>query len=103
MNFDPMEILKNFQQVQGQMEEMQEKLKDISAQGAAGGDLVKVTLNGKMEMIDIQIDPMAVDPRDVAMLQQLILSAYAGAFEKIQVSIKEQLGAGFPGMPGFGS
>jgi len=103
MNFNPMDIMKNLQQFQGQMEEMQEQLRDITAEGAAGGNLVTVTINGKMEMVDIKLDPLAVDPRDTAMLQELILSAYTGAYEKMQVKLKEQMGNMMPGMPGFPS
>ncbi|MDA3850804.1 MAG: YbaB/EbfC family nucleoid-associated protein [Spirochaetaceae bacterium] len=87
--------------MQGQMEEMQEKLKDITAQGSSGGDLVKITMNGRFEVLDLSLDPIAVDPRDVKMLEELILSAYSGALEKIQLKFKEEMGGMIPGMPGL--
>ena len=66
---------------------MQENLKNITATGSSGGGLVKVTLNGKFEMVDIQIDPIAVDPRDVKMLQDLIIAATHQATDNIQEKI----------------
>ena len=85
----------NLSQMQEQMKDVQEKLKDVKAEGAAGGDLVKVVINGKMEVEDIKIDPIAVDPRDVAMLEELILSAIEGATQ----SIKEKSRKRFPPIP----
>ena len=87
MNINPMDFVKNLQQMQDQMKDVQDKLKDIKATGSAGGDLVKVTINGQMEIEDIKLDPIAVDPRDVAMLEGLILSAIEGA----TLSIKEKI------------
>lgn len=84
---NPMDFMKNLQQMQEQMKGVQDKLKDIKATGSAGGDLVKVTMNGQMEVEDIKLDPLCVDPRDVAMLEDLILSALEGA----TAAVKEKL------------
>ena len=73
MNFNPFDLLKNPAALKEKLEQVQENLKNITATGSSGGGLVKVTLNGKFEMVDIQIDPIAVDPRDVKMLQYLII------------------------------
>ncbi len=91
MNFNPMDLMKNLSQMQEQMKDVQEKLKDVKAEGAAGGDLVKVVMNGKMEVEDIKIDPIAVDPRDVAMLEELILSAIEGATQSIKEKIQKEV------------
>lgn len=91
MNINPLDFVKNLQQMQDQMKDVQEKLKDVKAVGASGGDLVKVTMNGKMEIEDIKLDPIAVDPRDVPMLEELILSAIEGATASIKEKIKDEV------------
>lgn len=87
MNFNPFDLLKNPATLKEQLNKMQENLKNITATGSSGGGLVKVTLNGKFEMVDIQIDPIAVDPRDVKMLQDLIIAATHQATDNIQEKI----------------
>jgi DNA-binding YbaB/EbfC family protein len=101
MNIDPAEILKNLQKAQAQFGDVQEKLTHITAEGSAGGDLVRVEINGHFEVKSVKIDPIAVDPRDVPMLEELIQSAFEGAVVKIKEKIKEELSgaAGFP-LPG---
>ena len=103
MDFNPMELMKNIQDIQGKMGDMQEKLKGISAEGGAGGDLVKITMNGQMEITSITIDPVAVDPRDVKMLEELIVSASTAAYSKIKEKIREEMSdvTGMPIPPGF--
>jgi nucleoid-associated protein EbfC len=91
VNMNPMDLMKNLAQMQDQMKGMQEKLKDIKVEGAAGGDLVKVVMNGKMEIEDLKIDPIAVDPRDVAMLEDLILSAIEGASQAIKEKLEKEV------------
>ena len=87
MNFNPFDLLKNPAALKEQLNKMQENLKNITATGSSGGGLVKVTLNGKFEMVDIQIDPIAVDPRDVKMLQDLVIAATHQATDNIQEKI----------------
>lgn len=87
MNFNPFDLLKNPAALKDKLNQMQENLKNITATGSSGGGLVKVTLNGKFEMVDIQIDPIAVDPRDVKMLQDLVIAATHQATDNIQEKI----------------
>ena len=87
MNYNPFDLLKNPAALKEQLNKMQENLKNITETGSSGGGLVKVTLNGKFEMVDIQIDPIAVDPRDVKMLQDLIIAATHQATDNIQEKI----------------
>ncbi|HZK20253.1 MAG TPA: YbaB/EbfC family nucleoid-associated protein [Treponemataceae bacterium] len=106
MKFNPLELMKNASQIQEQVKKAQKELDTIFATGASGGGIVKVTLNGKMEMVDIFIDPIAVDPRDVQMLQDLIVAASTAAREKTQEEIKEKLGPmveglNIPGLSGM--
>ncbi len=92
MNINPFDLMKNFGNIQGEISKVQEDLKTITATGSAGGGIVKVTLNGGMEMVSVELDPIAVDPRDIIMLQDLIVAASRDATSKIQVSIKEKMG-----------
>jgi len=104
MNFNPFELLKNAQNIKEQLAKVQDELKDFTATGSSGGGIVKVTMNGQFEFTDIQIDPIAVDPRDVKMLQDLIIAAAHDASERIKESIKEKAGPLMGGMniPGMG-
>ncbi|MBQ3965446.1 MAG: YbaB/EbfC family nucleoid-associated protein [Treponema sp.] len=95
---NPFDLVKNMQNLQGQMEKMKEELAEMTATGSSGGNMVQVTLNGKFEMVGIKIDPIAVDPRDVPMLQDLIVAANHDAMEKVQELIKQKSGSLFGGM-----
>ncbi|MDR1785219.1 MAG: YbaB/EbfC family nucleoid-associated protein [Spirochaetaceae bacterium] len=98
MPFNPLELLKNPQALREQFAELQEQLRGLSATGSSGGNIVKVTVNGQLEMIDLEIDPVAVDPRDIPMLQDLILAASHDAQRKVQEAIRQRLGPMFGGM-----
>ena len=60
--------------------------------------MVNVTVNGKFEMVDIKLDPICVDNRDVPMLQDLILAAHHAAVESMQEKMKSELGPMLGGM-----
>ncbi len=81
-----------------QLENIQGQLDSISATGSSGGRMVEVTLNGKFEMIDIHLDPICVDNRDVKMLEDLIKAAQHDAITKIQDKIKEMSGPMLSGL-----
>ncbi|MBN1412824.1 MAG: YbaB/EbfC family nucleoid-associated protein [Spirochaetales bacterium] len=87
---NPMDLLKNFQNIQGKLAEFQSKLAELEATGTSGGDMVKITLNGKLEMTGIRISRDVVDPEDVQMLQDLILAAFNDAFSKIKEKMKSE-------------
>jgi DNA-binding YbaB/EbfC family protein len=88
---NPMDIMKNLQNLQSKMGEAQEKMKTLSAEGASGGDLVKVTIDGTMEVISMHIDPIAVDPRDVKMLEELIGAAFTDAVRKMREILQREM------------
>ena len=88
---NPFDLLKNAQKIQ-------EELKSISVVGNSGGGIVKVTMNGAFQLTAVQIDPIAVDPRDVQMLQDLIVSASHDAQKRVQDAIKEKMGPVLQGM-----
>ena len=92
MNFNPAELMENIKNMQSKMQDFQGKLKDITAEGSSGGGLVKVTINGEMEVTKIILDPIAVNPQDIEMLQDLILAALNSAHSNIKDSIKGGMG-----------
>lgn len=100
MNFNPADLMKNFKNIQDQMKDVQGKMKEITAEGSSGGGLVKVTINGEMEVQNITLDPIAVDPRDIDMLQDLIIaamnSAQANIKDKLQKEMAGAAGINFP-------
>ena len=95
---NPFDMLKNIEQMKSQLRTMQEELKQITATGSSGGNIVNVTINGKFEIINLKLDPICVDPRDVQMLQDLIIAAHHDAMSKIQEAIKEKYGPLLNGM-----
>ena len=100
---NPLDLLKNLQKIQETMGVFQEKLEKITATGSAGGDLVKVTVNGKMDVLGVELAPECVDPRDIPMLQDLIRMAANDAMARVKDKMKGEMGPngeGF-GIPGF--
>lgn len=92
--------MKNIKNMQSQMKDVQSKLKKLTATGSSGGGLVKIEMNGEMEVISVVIDPIAVDPRDIDMLQDLIIAAMNSAQTNIKDKIqKEMSGATGLNMP----
>lgn len=89
---NPFDLVKNLKDIQGTMNQMKDNLQNISVTGSSGGNMIQVTMNGKLEMTAIKIDPICVDPRDVNMLQDLIIAANHDALDKIQEKIKEMAG-----------
>ncbi|MBQ3800494.1 MAG: YbaB/EbfC family nucleoid-associated protein [Treponema sp.] len=89
---NPFDMLKDLGSLKEKLQTAQAELATIRATGTSGGNMVAVTLNGKFEMLDIKLDPICVDNRDVPMLQDLIRSAHHAAIDKVQEEIKARLG-----------
>ena len=103
---NPMDLLKNFQDMQGRMQEMQRRLKDIVVTGSSGGGMVKITMNGNMEVKSVSIAPEIVDPEDVGMLEDLVRAAMNSVNRELQESMKQHAseltgGLSIPGFPGM--
>jgi len=92
------DMLKNFQ---GQFGDMQEKLATQFVTGESGGGLVKITINGKMEITEVKIDPQCVDSRDIPMLEDLVKSAFTSAGNKMKEKLGSEFGSMIPGGGGF--
>lgn len=83
------ELMKQAQQFQQQLSKIQEELGTKTVTGSAGGGMVTATFNGRSELVDLVIEPEAVSPGDVRMLQDLIRSAINDGLVKAK-----QLGQG---------
>ena len=68
-------MMKQAQKMQQEMLRMQQEMETKTYSAAAGGGMVKATVNGKHEVVDLQINPEAVDPDDVEMLQDMVMAA----------------------------
>ena len=82
MNFGSM--MKQAQKMQTKMAAMQEELKNEQLEASAGGGMVKVKISGDVQVVSITIDPAAVDPEDVEMLQDMVTAAVNEAIRSAQ-------------------
>ena len=85
-------MMKKMQKLQKQMTAMQEELKQKTVDVTAGGGAVKITMNGEKEVKGIIIDPAAVDPEDVDMLQDLLAAAFNEASKKVDEMMASEMG-----------
>ena len=84
--FDMGGLLDQAQKMAEQMQASQAELADTEFEGAAGGGVVRVTLTGEYECVDVSIDPAAVDPDDVGMLEDLVKAALLDASSKMGIT-----------------
>jgi DNA-binding YbaB/EbfC family protein len=84
-------MMKQAQQMQAKMAEMQEALDKVEISGASGGGLVKVTLTGKGEMRKVTIDPTLVDKDEIEVLEDLITAAHNDAKAKVEAHAAEEM------------
>jgi DNA-binding YbaB/EbfC family protein len=95
-------ILKQAQQMQADMAKVQEELKDEVVDASAGGGMVKVKVTGDLNVQSIEIDPDAVDPEDVDMLQDMVLAAVNEGIRAAQQRAEAKMGGVTGGMGGLG-
>ena len=95
-------MLKKVQKMQAEMTKLQEDLKTRTVETTSGGGVVTVVANGNKEVVSITIKPEAVDPEDVEMLQDLIVTAVNDAMKKIDAMTETEMGkiTGGMKMPG---
>lgn len=91
-------MMKQAQQIQKQMMRLQEELEEATVEATVGGGAVKAVVSGKMKVESITIDPDAVSPEDVEMLQDLVLAAVNEGLDKAQQMASEKMGALTGGM-----
>lgn len=85
-------MMKQAQQMQRKMEEMQKELEGREVEASAGGGMVSVRVNGKQQLLGITIEPDAVDPQDVDMLQDLIMVAVNEGIRKSHEMVQGEMG-----------
>ncbi|MEE8415782.1 MAG: YbaB/EbfC family nucleoid-associated protein [Desulfobacterales bacterium] len=96
-------MLKQAQKLQSNMAKLQEEMAEKTVEATAGGGMVKVVVNGKHQILSIQIEKEVVDPEDVEMLQDLIIAAVNEALEKSQEMVSVEMnkltgGLNIPGL-----
>ena len=100
------QIAKMAQQMQVQVAQAQAELKEVTLEVTAGGGAVRVVITGAQEVRQIEIDPAAVDPAEVEMLQDLVMAAVNDAIARSQELERERMasvagGMSVPGLPGI--
>ena len=84
-------MMKQAQQLQSKMLKMQEEMAEKTVETSSGGGMVKVVANGKQQILSIQIEKEVVDPEDIEMLRDLILSAINEALTKSQEMVAAEM------------
>ncbi len=99
-------LMKAAQQLQGNFSKMQEELANKTCEASSGGGMVTVVVNGRYELVSLEIDKEAADPEDVGMLQDLIIAAVNQGIAKIREMTQSEMsklgglgGLNLPGMP----
>lgn len=93
------EIMKQAQGLQAKMQSLQERIAAIEVEGAAGGGMVRVTMNGKGYARAVKIEPALLKPDDVEVLEDLIAAAINDAKAKFEAKSQEEMKAATAGLP----
>src|SRR5579875_811192 len=84
-------LMKQANQFQEKMQEMQARLDAMEVEGTAGAGMVTVTLSGKGDMKRVKIDPKLADPGEMEMLEDLLMAAHADARRKVEAMAAEEM------------
>ncbi|MGH6973756.1 MAG: YbaB/EbfC family nucleoid-associated protein [Stellaceae bacterium] len=84
------QMLKQAQQMQARMQEMQERLAAVEVIGTSGGGMVTVTLSGKGDVKKIKLDKSIVDPNEVEVLEDLVVAAFNDAKNRVERQVAEE-------------
>lgn len=103
------DMLRQVQSMQAEMEKAQEELKTETVEASAGGGMVTVKVSGELEVLELRVDPDAVDPEDVELLQDMVQAAVNEAIRSAQElaankmnAVTGGLGGGAGGLGGLG-
>ena len=102
MSFDMNKMMEQVQQMQTQMQQAQEDLKNETVEATAGGGMVKVVATGAGEIKEITIDPKAIDPDDPELLSDMVMAAVNEALRSSQSLVETKLGPALGGLHGLG-
>jgi DNA-binding YbaB/EbfC family protein len=99
-------LLKQAQQFQAKIAKLQEELGNRTVEASSGGGMVTVLVNGRQEIVSINIDPEVINPDDQEMLQDLILAAVNDGLSKAKDMVNEEMGKltkglNIPNIPGL--
>ncbi len=99
-------LLKQAQQLQSKMARLQEELEEKTVEASSGGGMVTVVVNGRQEILSINIEPEVINPDDQEMLQDLILAAINDGLAKARNMVNEEMGKltgglNLPNIPGL--
>lgn len=96
---NPFDLMKNAKELQEKIASIKEGMENEVVEGASGGGLVKIRMKASLELESIHLDPIAVDNRDIQMLQDLIRAAHNDAVVKLKETIQAKLGPLAAGLP----
>jgi DNA-binding YbaB/EbfC family protein len=93
---------KMLEEAQRMQEKLQRDLAEVRVTASAGGGVVTATVDGQKQLLELKIDPGAVDPDDIDMLQDLVVAAVNEAARRVDEEIQEKLGGMMGSMGGLG-
>jgi DNA-binding YbaB/EbfC family protein len=103
--FDMMKMMGKMKEVQARLKEAQDNLVKLRAYGESGGGMVKATVNGKKQLLQIDIDSSLIKPEDKTILQDLVVAAVNKAQDEADSLAKEEMRKStdglIPNIPGF--
>ena len=88
---DLKKMMKQAQEMQDRMQQMQEDLAALEVEGQSGGGLVKIKLNGKLEARGLKIDPSLIKPEEAEILEDLIVAAFQDAKRKAEAAAQAKM------------
>lgn len=86
-------LMRQARELQAKMLKAQEELNSATVQATAGGGVITVMMNGQQKLLSVKISPEAIDPNDIGLLEDLILTAVNDALQKSQEMAQKSLGA----------
>jgi hypothetical protein len=103
--FDMMKMMGKMKEVQTRLKEAQDNLANLRAHGEPGAGMVKATVNGKKQLVQLDIDPSLINPSDKTILQDLVVAAVNKAQQEAEILAKEEMRKSteglIPNIPGF--
>jgi DNA-binding YbaB/EbfC family protein len=102
MSFDMNALLKQAQEMQAQMQELQEQAAKETAEASAGGGMVTAKANGAGELVELRIYPRAIDPDDPEMLGDMVLAAANEALRASAQAVEAKLRSQMPDLGALG-
>jgi len=99
-------LMQQAAKMQKKMQELQEESGKKTVEAASGGGMVRVVVNGKQELVSLEIEKSIIDEGDLEMIQDLVVAAVNLGIEKSQAMVKEEMakmagGLGIPNIPGL--